>query len=65
MGPITAATKTAAEAVGLGDKTGTIQEGKLADVIVVDGDPSTNIDLLHQADKIKMVMKEGTVIITR
>jgi len=65
MAAITAATKTAAEAVGLGDKTGTIQEGKLADVIVVDGDPSRNIDLLHQADKIKMVMKEGTVVITR
>jgi len=65
MGAIVAATKTAAEAVGLADKVGTIQEGKIADILIIDGDPLKDIDLLHQAEKIKMVMKEGSIVITR
>jgi imidazolonepropionase-like amidohydrolase len=56
---IKAGTGTAAECVGLGDEIGTLVAGKLADVIVVDGDVATNISLLGDRDKIKLVMKGG------
>jgi imidazolonepropionase-like amidohydrolase len=56
---IKSGTGTAAECVGLGDEIGTLVVGKLADVIVVDGDVSTNISLIGDRDKIKLVMKGG------
>lgn len=65
MDAIVAATRTAAEAVGLEGTVGTLEEGKIADIIIVDGEPLRNIDLLHQEDKINMVMKEGIIIVTR
>ena len=65
MDAIIAATKTAAEAIGIEDKAGTIEEGKIADIILIDGDPLQDIGLLSIENKIKMVMKEGEIIITR
>jgi imidazolonepropionase-like amidohydrolase len=65
MDAIIAATKTAAEAIGIEDKAGTIEEGKIADIILIDGDPLQDIGLLGTENKIKMVMKEGEIIITR
>jgi imidazolonepropionase-like amidohydrolase len=65
MDAIIAATKTAAEAIGIEDKVGTIEEGKIADIILIDGDPLQDIGLLGTENKIKMVMKEGEIIITR
>lgn len=62
---IVAATKTAAEAVGLGDQVGTLEAGKLADVIAIEGDPLRDIGLLHQPEAISMVMKEGIIVLTR
>ena len=38
-----AATRTAAEAVGLSDEIGTIEAGKVADLVAVDGDPTADI----------------------
>ena len=65
MDAIVAATKTAAEAVRLQNEVGSIEKGKIADIILVDGDPLDNIDILHEEDRIKMVIKAGSVIITR
>ena len=65
MDAIISATKNAAKAVGLESQIGTIEEGKIADIIVVDGDPLKNIGVLQEEKKIKMVMKEGKIIITR
>jgi len=65
MAAIVAATKTAANTIGLGDQIGTIEEEKTADIILVDGDPLSNIAVLREEAKIKMVMKEGKIIITR
>jgi len=62
MDAIIAATRTAAEAIGISDRVGTVEKGKIADIIIVDGSPLDNIDLLHNEDKIKMVMKEGKII---
>lgn len=59
MEAIMATTKTASEVLGLGDKIGTLEEGKLADLIVVDGDPLKDITLFQKKEKILTIMKEG------
>lgn len=52
------ATAVAAELLGLSDITGTIESGKSADIIAVEGDPLWDISLLQ---KVVFVMKEGEV----
>ena len=44
------------------DKIGTIQEGKLADIIIVDGNPLKDIKILQKQNLIKMVIKEGAIV---
>ena len=56
------ATKHGAEAMGMGDDLGTIAEGKLADLVVVRGDPTTEIGALAAPDAIVSVMKEGRFV---
>jgi len=56
MDAIIAATRNGAEALGLSDRLGTIEEGKLADVIVVVGNPLTNPDALK---RVHAVIKGG------
>jgi imidazolonepropionase-like amidohydrolase len=65
MEAILTATRNAAEAIHLGNEVGTLDPGKLADVIVVDGDPLRDIRLLQERRKILMVMKEGRVYVDR
>lgn len=60
MEAILAATKTAAECLNLADEIGTIEAGKLADLIVVDGDPLADITTLRD---VKMVMKGGVIYV--
>src|SRR5215469_2775447 len=43
-------------------KLGVVEEGALADLLLVDGDPLENINLLEDADKnVLVIMKDGTV----
>jgi imidazolonepropionase-like amidohydrolase len=56
------ATKHGAEAMGLADQTGTIEPGKLADLVVVDGDPSADIAVLQDRAKILAVFKGGRAV---
>ncbi len=53
---IAAATRINARILGLGDDLGTIEEGKLADIIVIDGDPRFDITAL---DDPVLVVKDG------
>jgi imidazolonepropionase-like amidohydrolase len=62
MEAITAATKTSAECLGLDRQLGTLEVGKLADILVVDGNPYECIELLTDQTKIQIVMKEGEFI---
>ena len=61
MDAIVMATKNGAKACFMGDQTGTIEESKLADMIVVNGDPLKDITILQNADKIQLVMLEGNI----
>ena len=61
MQALVAATGWAAEACGLGKEVGTVQPGKLADLVIVDGDPLKDITILQEKSRIKLVMKEGKV----
>ena len=65
MHAIQTATKNAAEAIGMGKELGTIEAGKLADIVVVEGDPLDNIKILQEREKIQLVMKEGDVYVDR
>jgi imidazolonepropionase-like amidohydrolase len=62
MGAIVAATKTNAELFGMADRIGTIEEGKQADLILVDGDPLADIAVLTDASRIRVVLKGGEIV---
>ncbi len=51
------ATRNGGEFMGLG--AGTVEEGRLADLLVVDGDPSVDIGLLHDPAKLLAIVKGG------
>ena len=61
MQAIVAGTSEAAACCGLGAELGTVGAGKLADLIVVDGNPLADITVLQERDRIRLVMKEGQV----
>src|SRR2546426_6884758 len=53
-----AGTSSAAELIGVADQLGTLEPGKLADIVAVPGDPIQNI---RQTERVFFVMKEGVV----
>ncbi len=54
------ATKVGAEILDMGDKLGTLEPGKLADILVVDGKPDEDLEDLANTD---LVIRDGRVII--
>jgi imidazolonepropionase-like amidohydrolase len=58
MEAIVCATGRAAECMQRPD-LGALEPGRLADVVVVEGDPLSDIKLLQGRDKIKLIMKDG------
>ena len=65
MAAIQTATRNAADALGLLDDLGTIEAGKIADIIAVDGNPLDDIERLQDRERIKLVVKEGAVAVDR
>ena len=61
MQALQAATGWAAECVGLDKDIGTLEPGKLADLLVLDGDPLVDIGVLRNRERLKLVMKGGEV----
>lgn len=61
MESIVATTKTAAECLGW-EEVGTLEKGKLADVVVVKGNPLEDIGSLKDNDNVQVVVKDGKVL---
>ena len=57
---LVAATSSAAELMGLGGELGTLEPGKRADVVLVDGDP---FDFATLRDRIEQVWKDGVRVV--
>uniref|UniRef100_A0A7J3XYK0 Amidohydrolase family protein n=1 Tax=Thermogladius calderae TaxID=1200300 RepID=A0A7J3XYK0_9CREN len=57
-----AATINAAEVAGLEGRTGSLEKGMLADLIIVDGNPLENPRVLLEKEKIMFVMRGGIVL---
>lgn len=62
MQAIVAGTSNAAQLLRLSDDLGTVEEGKLADLIVVDFDPLADIDSLAEPDNVKAVIQGGALV---
>lgn len=62
MQVLVAATKNAADNIGQGERLGTVEAGKLADIIIVNGDPLRDI---YEIANVETVLKGGAVIETR
>ncbi len=61
MQAIVASTSSAAQLLHLSDSLGTLEEGKLADVIVVDGDVLDDITHIANPEKVRVVLKGGVI----
>ncbi|MFX0196527.1 MAG: amidohydrolase family protein [Candidatus Hodarchaeota archaeon] len=65
MEAIVAATKIGSEALGLEKDIGTLEKGKKADLLIVEGNPLEDISILQNKDKILVVMKDGQIAMDR
>ena len=61
MQALQAATGWAAECLGIERELGSIEKGKLADLLVIDGDPLADLRILTDLARIRLVMKDGVV----
>ncbi len=59
---ITAATRGSAQALGLADDLGTVEAGKTADLLVVDGDPLGDPSVLLDRSRIWLVVQAGRAV---
>ena len=47
--------------MGLGNELGQVKEGYIADLLLVDGDPLENLDLVVREKNLHVIMKEGSL----
>jgi imidazolonepropionase-like amidohydrolase len=56
------ATRNGAEMLGMKDELGTIEPGKFADLLVINGDPVKDITVLQNRANLDVVMKDGAFV---
>jgi imidazolonepropionase-like amidohydrolase len=59
MEVLLSATRVNAELFRMADRIGTVEAGKYADLLVVDGDPLRNLRLFQMSDRLRVIMKGG------
>ncbi len=59
---LVASTATAARALGLDGHVGTVEPGRLADLVVIDGDPLERIGVLRDRERIWLVFQIGEAV---
>jgi imidazolonepropionase-like amidohydrolase len=65
MEALQSATRNAAQALHMDADLGTLEKGKLADVVAVAGNPLDDIGILRRRENIRMVMKAGEVCVDK
>jgi imidazolonepropionase-like amidohydrolase len=61
MDAIVASTKTASECIHMQTDIGTLEEGKCADLLIVDGDPLEDIGVLQNKARLSLIMQGGHI----
>ncbi len=56
---LVAATKFGGQLMGMGDELGLLAPGYLADLLVVRGDPTSDVSVLEDADNLRVIMQGG------
>ena len=59
MQALVAATRMGTTCMGLGDETGVLRAGMLADFLVVDGNPLQDVRILENRDHLRLIVKDG------
>jgi imidazolonepropionase-like amidohydrolase len=53
------ATKQGGELMGMENELGLVKQGYLADLLLVDGDPTADVSILQHKSRLKVIMKDG------
>ena len=61
MDTLVAATRLGGEIMGRPGELGVVKAGALADLLLVDGDPLANIEILQDRSALRMIMKDGAL----
>ena len=56
---LVAATRLGGELMGRGELLGQVKAGYLADLLLVDGDPTRDVRVMQDQDKLSVIMKDG------
>ncbi len=62
MEAIVAATRTGANVIGLEETLGTLEKGRKADLLIIDGNPLENIKMLQNKTKLVHIIKDGNIV---